>query len=172
MKILIDGYNLVAELWGMGQDAQTLAKQRDRLIAMLGAYHALRGHQIEVVFDGWKRGDPMGGRTIEGGVLITFSPLKVTADEVIRDMLENRGPGTLVVSSDRQVRSWASHAGADSVDSAGFIRRINAVRGELTEDGKDAEDADDGWDGSTKKRGNPRRLPKRERGTAKRLKKL
>jgi len=67
------------------------------------------------------------------------------------------------------VRTWASHAGADSVDSAGFIRRINEVRGELPEDGEDDEG---GWDGSTKKRGNPRRLPKRERGTAKRLKKL
>lgn len=169
MKVLIDGYNLVAELWGMGQDARTLAKQRDRLVTLLGEYHALRGHQIEVVFDGWKDGEPMGGRTIEGGVLVTFSPLKVTADELIRDLLENRGPGTLVVSSDRQVRTWASHAGADSVDSAGFIRRINEVRGELPEDGEDDEG---GWDGSTKKRGNPRRLPKRERGTAKRLKKL
>jgi predicted RNA-binding protein with PIN domain len=95
--------------------------------------------------------------------------LKVTADELIRDMLENRGPGTLVVTSDRQVQAWASHAGADWVDSASFIRRINEVRTELPEDG---EDDDEGWDGTTKKRGNPHRLPKRERGAAKRLKKL
>jgi len=104
MRILVDGYNLIAELWGMGSSHRERARQRDKLVRLLADYRNLRGHAVHVVFDGWREGDPMGGRDREHGIDITYSPLKVTADEVIRDVVQRRGPGTLVVSSDRRVQ--------------------------------------------------------------------
>lgn len=170
MRILVDGYNLIAQLWGMGNDRRELARQRDALVAYLGEYHALRGNSVHVVFDGWREGDPLGGRDQAHGVLVTYSPLKVTADEVIRDLLAERGPGTLVVSGDRRVQGWARDAGAEAVEPAVFAARVAEARQELPDAREDGDD--NRWDGSTVKKGNPRRLSRRERALHNRLNKL
>ncbi len=172
-RILIDGYNLIAELWGMGADRREIARQRGRLIALLVDYRSVRDYPVHVVFDGWKDGDPMGGHDREEGIEISYSPLRVTADEVIRDLVARRGPGTLVISSDRRVQGWARQAGADAVDSARFAARLQEARSMLSTDFPEFRDEeDDGWDGSTVKKGNPHRRSKRDRAVHQRLKKL
>ncbi len=178
-RILIDGYNLIAELWGMGETRREIARQRERLVELLVVYRTVRDLPVHVVFDGWKDGDPMGGRDRQEGVEISYSPLRVTADEVIRDLVERRGPGTLVISSDRRVQGWARRAGADAVDAARFVSRLHEARAMLAsgpEDGADPaglrDEEADGWDGTTVKKGNPRRRPKRDRAVNRRLNKL
>jgi len=173
LTILVDGYNLIAEMWGMGHGTEVLARQRTRLLAHLAAYRAVRRHPIHVVFDGWREGDPAGSRSREAGIDVTFSPRGITADEVLRDLVQRRGPGTVVVSSDRRVARWAAQAGADPLDAATFSQRMDLARQESPGDGPvDTEDDDDGWDGHTVKRGNPRRRSKRDRKRARRVNEL
>ena len=172
MRILIDGYNLIATLWGMGRGTRELARQREELLSLLGPYREARGHPMTVVFDGWREGEPLGSRTRERGITVQFSPKGVTADEVIRDLVRDKGPGTLVVSADKRVLAWSREAGADGVDSATFHERIRAARAVVgdPEEGRDEDRG--GWSGDTVKRGNPRRRSKKERTLGRRLDKL
>jgi predicted RNA-binding protein with PIN domain len=48
--LLIDGYNLI------GTAHRDLEKARNNLVSKLSKYSAQNGHDITVVFDGWKDG--------------------------------------------------------------------------------------------------------------------
>lgn len=174
--VLIDGYNLAAELWGMGMGARELERQRADLVALLADYGRDRPQALEVVFDGWREGRPEGSRGREDGVDVSFSPRGVTADEVIRDRVREAAGPFVVVSSDARVRRWAREAGAEVVDSGAFARRLRAAPpAQGTGPGEPAredDDADAGWSGDTVKKGNPRRRSKRERALQRRLGKL
>lgn len=173
---MIDGYNLVAALWGMGASARERERQRVELLALLDRYRRQRPHSIHVVWDGWKDGDPLGERTREHGILITYSPKGVTADEVIRDLLaeDPRASGTVVVTSDRKVQGWARNAGAEAVESWAFVERLMAAGAEAAapDPDMDADDDTPGWSGDTKKKGNPRRASRRKKAIDRQLKKL
>ncbi|MDH4229594.1 MAG: NYN domain-containing protein [Nitrospirota bacterium] len=189
LQLIIDGYNLAAALWGMGKSGPVLERQRNELVALLVCYREQRPHDIHVVFDGWRSGDPLGHRTRDRGILITFSPKGVTADEVIHDLLEeDGGAGIVVVSGDRRIQGWARNAGSEPVESWAFVERLTTATaaslrarkgtgraGEPGDSGEDTggeDDADDGWSGDTKKRGNPRRQSRRQRALDRQLKKL
>jgi predicted RNA-binding protein with PIN domain len=170
-RVLIDGYNLIAELWGMGSGTAELARQRADLVRVLSA--ARRGSAVEVVFDGWREGDPYGGGSREAGIDVTYSPRGVTADEVIAERVRERGPGTLVVTSDRGLAREARAAGADVADAATYARRLAVRHGPRREAPPAARDEDSsGWQGHTAKKGNPRKAKKRDRALRRRLEKL
>jgi predicted RNA-binding protein with PIN domain len=171
-RVLIDGYNLIAELWGMGSGSKEIARQRAELLRLLSS--SRRGSAVEVVFDGWREGDPYGGGSREAGIDVTFSPRGVTADEVIGTKVRERGPGTLVVTSDRGVAREARAAGADVADAATYARRLAVRPGprrEVPPEGARDEDSS-GWQGHTAKKGNPKKAKKRDRALRRRLEKL
>lgn len=177
--ILIDGYNLIAELWGMGKGAPALERQRADLIALLAASRREGGAPVEVVFDGWREGTPTGSRDRQAGIDVAFSPKGVTADEVIRDRVRaGGGAAFLVVSSDRRVQGWARSAGADVADASAFAARLRRAGTAPTPDAIPVEalegeaEADDAWPGHTIKKGNPRKRSKRERALQRRFDKL
>jgi predicted RNA-binding protein with PIN domain len=168
-RVLIDGYNLIAELWGMGDGTRELARQRSELVRLLAG----RGGAVEVVFDGWREGDPLGGASRESGIDVTYSPKGVTADEVIADKVRRRGPGTLVVTSDREVAREARSAGADVADAATYAARLRLPWARSDGPPEAARDEDSaGWAGHTAKKGNPRKAKKRDRALRRRLEKL
>jgi predicted RNA-binding protein with PIN domain len=178
LTVLIDGYNLIAELWGMGRGTPALERQRAELLALLAGARSRDGAGMEVVFDGWREGTPLGSRSREAGIDVVFSPKGVTADEVIRDRVREGGGGAfLVVSSDRRVQGWARAAGAAVTDAATFAARLGRraappepeePEGEWTDDAGD----DDAWSGHTVKKGNPNRRSKRQRALDRRFGKL
>lgn len=180
-SVVIDGYNLIARMWGMGKGGSTLEKQRHDLIRMLGRYRQVRDVPVHVVFDGWKAGEPGGSRTRDHGIDITFSPRGVTADEVIRDLVKEEGAGVLVVTADKRVQGWAGTYGGEWVDSSTFVGKLMEAaaatklpEGEEAPSGLAAKDDDYGdvWEGSTAKKGNPKKKSKRERKLGGRLKRL
>ncbi|MDH5527321.1 MAG: NYN domain-containing protein [Nitrospirota bacterium] len=174
VRLVIDGYNLVAALWGMGTSARELERQRAEMIRMLARYREQRPHPIHVVWDGWKDGDPMGSRTVDHGIRVTFSPKGITADEVIRDLLaeSDRVSGTVVVTSDRTVQGWARSAGAESVESWSFVDRLTLAGAEGVNPEAEGEAEDEVWSGDTRKKGNPRRASRRKKAVERQLKKL
>jgi len=98
--IIIDGYNLI------GTAHRDLAHQRDALVARLVAYRKLRGHDLTVVFDGWKSGGGRESAANVGGVKVIYSRLGDTADTVIKR----------IISSERSARPYPDPPGgiADS----------------------------------------------------------
>ncbi len=115
-RVLIDGYNLLPV---------TGLADRDHLIARLSRYRHEKGHAMTIVFDGTHGGTPFGDRYHEAGVEVLFSPLTVTADDLIEQILDRSAPGAwIVVSSDRRVQSAARRARSPFLSSQEFVRRL------------------------------------------------
>ena len=68
-SIIIDGYNLI------GTQHRDITAARDRLIEELIQYRKRRGHDVTVVFDGWREGPGAEHREVRAGVAVVYSPL-------------------------------------------------------------------------------------------------
>lgn len=151
MRIIVDGYNLLPV---------TGVKDREALIVALGAFAKARGHDLTVVFDGTHQGTGMGDRYAESGIWIVYTPLTVTADDhIIDELLEGAvAASTLVVSTDRKIQKAAAARAIQSMDSQEFARKL-ADKGAPAARARESDD-----DRSPReKRGNPRKLSKKER---------
>ncbi|HDK16982.1 MAG TPA: NYN domain-containing protein, partial [Nitrospirae bacterium] len=67
--LLIDGYNLI------GTAHHDLEAARNDLVEKLCRYSGLRGHDITVVFDGWKNGLPVENSHRIGRTTVIYSKL-------------------------------------------------------------------------------------------------
>ena len=115
-RILIDGYNLLAV---------TNHADRDALLRSLSEYRKTKNHEITIVFDGTYGGRGQGDHFHTGGIEVIFSPLTVTADETIEEILAKPDAGGwIVVSSDRRIESAAHRAHASPISSQEFSARL------------------------------------------------
>ena len=98
MIILIDGYNLLKSLYStIVQD-----QERDEYINLLKRYAKKKKHTIILVFDGgfsdWQSTEK------HGDVLVVFSGVRETADDVIKRYLEDMWQkDILLVTADREL---------------------------------------------------------------------
>ena len=146
-----------------------LEGKRNQLIHQLRRYRESKGYPITVVFDGWRSGWRHEVEEKKGGVTVIFSQLGEKADSVIQRLAREMGSGCVVVTSDREVRSAAEASEAVAVYSGEFSTKLRDLDKENF-----FEEEDEGFKSSRVegKRGNPRRLSKRERKRRERLKKL
>ncbi|MEE9548843.1 MAG: NYN domain-containing protein [Candidatus Binatia bacterium] len=169
-RIIIDGYNLIGSDRGLRGD---LEGKRKQLIQRLQQYCESKGHPITLVFDGWRSGWVHESQEQTGGITVIFSRQGEKADSVIQRLAREMGSGCVVVTSDREVRRAAEVAGAAAIYSGEFGARLQTFDRETFHDEEDVTDhlseQDIQFQG---KRGNPRRLSKRERKRRERLKKL
>ncbi|MBI4714958.1 MAG: NYN domain-containing protein, partial [Nitrospirae bacterium] len=79
MRIIIDGYNLMAKMGGMDG---ALEARRERMIRIFSRFQSERGHAVTVVFDG-ERGDGASEswQRIQG-IEVIFSRMGEKADHV------------------------------------------------------------------------------------------
>lgn len=162
-RIIIDGYNLIGVLHG------DVEAERQRLLERLMEYRKLKGHDITVVFDGWKEGRAEGGGAVTGGIRVVYSPLGEKADVVIKRAVSQSRGQLIVVSSDREIQGHAWARGSVPVDSEVFMRRLEqAGRPEEAA----PEDEEEYEAGETGRRGNPRKPSKRQKALRRVLSKL
>jgi len=171
VHLIIDGYNLIRQSarWAP-LDRRDLQMGREALIDALAAYRKLRPHRITVVFDAAEAPGFEPRRDRRGGVEIRFSDYGQSADALIRRMAAADREKAMVVSSDRAVADAAAACGATVIDAPTFENRLEqvlAMNGEA-DPGPEAG----GWVPTTRKKGPHRRLPKRQRRTSARLRKL
>ncbi|MBI2089216.1 MAG: NYN domain-containing protein [Deltaproteobacteria bacterium] len=165
LHIIIDGYNLIGSVAGLRGN---LEARRDRLIRELGEYQEKKGYPITVVFDGWRSGWINEVEERIDRIHVVYSKQGEKADSVILRLAREMGSGCVVVSSDREVRSGAEACGAVPVYAGEFRAKLGQPAS-----ANSAED-DEGLKGLRveRKRGNPRKLSKRERRKRERLRKL
>jgi len=134
-------------------------------------YHKRKGHDIAVVFDGWKTGGAQENHSIVGGVRVIYSRLGEKADSVIRRMVFSDRRGWVVVTSDRDVAATAWAAGAVPISSADFMTVLEkrCVDRVTCEEG-DEEQEEEYFRPARK--GNPKKLSKKEKAIRKTLSKL
>ncbi len=158
--LVIDGYNLI------GIHHKDLKKQREILIDSLIAYGKKKGHNITVVFDGWRTGQEQESRTVIAGVKVIYSRIGDKADDVIKRMISAERREWIVVTSDREIAGHAWQTGSIPVSSDDFL---NALR---TKDLSDIEEEYEEEYIEPGRKGSPRQLSKKEKAVRRALSKL
>jgi predicted RNA-binding protein with PIN domain len=175
MHIIVDGYNLIRQSVTFRQsERKSLEEGRNALLRSLAGYRKLRGHRITVVFDGWVGGSPTEERDLAGGVEIIYSRLGEKADEVIKRLLGKGDEEILVVTSDREIATFAVRRGQSAIASAEFDERLErSTAGPFAEESGSTDDTDEDDDRPGMKRKGPaRRLSKQKRTALARIRKL
>lgn len=168
MWLAIDGYNVIAALTGESLGRLDLEVERDELNQLLVRYRSISRHRLTVVYDGGQISSGEPRRYSDKGVEIVFSPLGRNADQVLIQMARRYGSGLTVVTSDREVVEGSEKSGAVALESGEFCQRLLMTLG-----GEDGLDEDEPVTAQrrhlTEKKGNPRKLSKKERQRNRRL---
>jgi len=162
MRLVIDGYNLIHAVPELAF-ASDQGSGREALIEALRLYRKRRPHNIQVIFDGGL--EPGGAAERLAGVPVRFSGPDRSADDVIAAIAAQEGNGLTVVTSDRELAGRCQAHGAVVLASEEFGDRLLEVALGAPASGGEG---DQGWDGSTKKKGPAKRLPKAKRKKARR----
>ncbi len=117
MHIIIDGYNVLKQALGNKTISE---EQRRGFINLLGKYAQRKNHTIAVVFDGGPDAWPSQER--DHGILVTYSGIKQSADDLIKKALIQK-PNVLLVTSDNELKAAARH-GTMVMDSLEFYMLI------------------------------------------------
>lgn len=163
IHLLIDGYNLLGCSSGLDRlEDKTLEEAREDLIEKLAVYRGLKQAKITLVFDGGKGGYPTRRTERKRGIGIIYSKLGEEADEVIRNLIRDKSHSYVVVSSDNEIMSFAEGNGLTALRSSEFKGKME-MASYMTEKGMEEEDENYTPLINTRKKGNPRKLSKKER---------
>ena len=175
MHILIDGYNLIRQSVSLKRfERQSLEAGRNALIAWLADYRRQKEHLITVVFDGWENGQPQEERDYSSGIFIIYSSRGVKADDVLKRITAATDEEILVVSSDREIVSYAARRGKATLSSAEF-ESIVSKQSSISADNqvvsqKDDDDEDRSLPAS--KKGQAHKLSRTQRRAQSKIRKL
>lgn len=174
--ILIDGYNLI----GIAHD--NLEKARNDIIERLKKYSEIKGHEVTIVFDGWKRGQRDETRIKFRDLTVIYSRLGEKADLTIKKIISSSTRPWIVVSSDREVADYAERKDHSAVASGEFEEKLYSAIGSLMSDpltdspdfgeGFQKDDDEDIYCRPDRARGNPRKLSKKQKKKIRALSKL
>ncbi|MBE9536583.1 MAG: NYN domain-containing protein [Proteobacteria bacterium] len=169
--IVIDGYNLIKQ-WDELIDLEVVSLEEGRkgLIRILAAYKKSRGHDITIVFDGWKSDNIGSSHDRIQGVDIIYSGRGEKADEVIKRISDELRAKVVIVTSDKAIETHALKRGSAVIPSADFEMRVRLVSQEEEYGCFDEEEYQPPTGGN--KKGPARRLSKEERKKQQKLKKL
>jgi len=166
MDVIVDGYNLIGSEHGLHG---ALEPKRNWLVQRLSGYQEIKHFNVIVVFDGWRSGRNEEVLRKKDGISIVYSRLNEKADSVIVRLAREKGSGSVVVTSDREIRRAVERLGAVAVSAGEFSRILRTLdTGSSDDDNDDYDDRDfDAPEG-----GNPRRASKAERRRNEKLQKL
>lgn len=164
MHLIIDGYNLI----GVSHD--DLKKQRQILIESLITYRKKTGHDITIVFDGWKTGEGREKCESIGGIKVIYSGIGEKADSVIKRIISSERHERIVVTSDRDIMRHAWSAGSIPVQSDLFYEAVER-KVSCPSDREYVEDEKNDYR-EFRRKGNPRKLSKKEKAVRRALRKL
>lgn len=165
-NILIDGYNLI------GIAHRNLEKARDDLIQKLCTYANIKDHNITVVFDGWKNGQFAETRRKVGGITVIYSSIGEKADYVITKLLSSSTELWIIVSSDREIYNFAEKKNLVAITADAFEKKLYSALGTSSQNEEPLENDEDFDLAHRRKKGNPKKLSKKNKRMLEALKKL
>lgn len=163
MDLIIDGYNLIGSEQGL---RDPLEPKRNWLVQRLSQYQEIKQFNVIIVFDGWRSGRNEEVLQRKNALSILYSRLNEKADAVIIRLAREKGAGSVVVSSDREIRNAVERFGAVAVSATEFSDILRGLDGTCPDD--DFEREKFGRTGG----GNPRQASKSDRRRTEKLKKL
>ena len=174
MHVVIDGYNLIRQSVTLSaQEELSLELGRDALLERLRQYKRVRSHRITVVFDAANKPHVAEERSQQSGIRMIYSGQGETADTVIQRICRNEGEKVLLVTTDRELASYAEARGSVAMDSEDFEVRMEMAL-YVDAKGVEEEDEEERWhpDKGTRKKGPAKRLSKKERRRREKRRKL
>jgi predicted RNA-binding protein with PIN domain len=160
-SIIIDGYNLI------GIYHKDLGKQREMLINSLIDYRKRKGHDITLVFDGWKTGEAQESHSVVGGIKVIYSRIGEKADSVIKRIISSDRSEWIVVTSDRDIVNHAWSSNSIPVSAGDFLNALErAIPSHC-----DVKEYEQEYTEPHRK-GNPRKLSKKDKAIKRALSKL
>ena len=171
MRIVVDGYNLIPAIPELRRVLhQDLEAGREGLIEMLRSYrrNSSINLRITVVFDGKSHHDHGGGKNA-GGIEVLFSRHEI-ADVLILRLLKSHYRNAVLVTSDRALGEAAAPFASVVLRTGEFRDRL--YQATFMEDDAPEDELPKTPRRDTKKKGNPRRAPKKERRRNRQLKNL
>jgi predicted RNA-binding protein with PIN domain len=160
-KILIDGYNLIGTAHG------DLEEARNNIVKQLQEYSKVSGHEVTIVFDGWKDGGKDETKITSKDITVIYSRLGENADSVIRRIISESRTPWIVVSTDREVSDHALKNDMAAVTSQEFESKMLSALGE-----EDVFDFEDEIALPYSHKGSSRKLSKKDKKKIQALKKL
>lgn len=159
---IIDGYNLMKTDPELAMFMRHgLEYAREGVIKRVDNASGLKqARSITIVFDGHQGGQAVETRQRRGRLVIIYSKLGETADEVIKRLVSGYTveAEVKVISRDWELKDAARQAGQTS----GNIRRKESLH-KTRQQAAAKDDDGGGWNNSTKKRGPAKRNPKNAR---------
>jgi uncharacterized protein len=165
--LIIDGYNYINRIRISPESrGPSLDILRRSLLDRFAQYKRLKGLKLTVVFDAYKSYSPDRQRENYKGVDVVYSRENETADDVIIGWIREKKAGMVAVSSDRAIIDEAKQHGVAFLTPPGLEALItrDSSREDMESDETDRQ--------SIKKKGNPRKLPKRLRKSTKTIGKI
>ena len=170
-RIIIDGYNLIRQSPALRRhDAEDVARGREKLIAMLSSYRALKPSPMTVVFDGWEAGELSERHFREKGIDVIYSRRGEKADEVIKRLVSQTQDAVIVVTSDSGIAHFCKGRRCEVIPSPLFEEKVAFARYADQKGGLENEEPLPPR--TTRKKGPSKKLPKSKRRQLESLKKL
>ncbi|MDR3646640.1 MAG: NYN domain-containing protein [Candidatus Babeliales bacterium] len=118
MIIFVDGYNVIKHVSGESYSSEL---DKNKFLELMSNYAKKHGHEATVFFDG---GSLNFAYTESYKFLkIVYSGYKLSADDVIKQYLQSqKGLKILLVTTDRELRNFATGLKFDSVKSVDFYK--------------------------------------------------
>jgi hypothetical protein len=170
-RIIIDGYNLIRQSPDLRRyDTEEVARGREKLMAMLASYRALKPSPMTVVFDGWNEGALTEQHAREKGIEVIYSRRGEKADEVIKRMVSQARDAVIVVTSDSEIAHFCKGRRCEVLPSPLFEEKVAFARYADQKGGLENEEPLPPR--TTRKKGPSKKLPKAKRRQLESLKKL
>jgi hypothetical protein len=173
MFIIIDGYNLIRQSSKLRRyELHSLQTGRQALVSSLSDYQQKKRHKITVVFDGWQGEEREEERDRHDDVDIIYSRFGEDADAVIKRLAAESEEETVVVSSDREIASFAASLGKTALSSVEFESVMNRAIASASGNNYINASNDSGRKDGKRKRGPSRKLSKAQKNMQKIMRRL
>lgn len=121
MIIIVDAYNLLRAI--PPYKATITEHERNDFVRQLAEYGRRKNHKIVLVFDGGSHTWPF--KVAAKRIQIVYSGINESADDYIKGYCDShRGQDLLLVSSDRDLNSYAARLRIPSIDSEDFHHMV------------------------------------------------
>jgi predicted RNA-binding protein with PIN domain len=137
------------------------------LIDSLIDYKKKKGHDITVVFDGWRTGHGLENQTVTGGIRVIYSRIGEKADAVIKRIISSERREWIVISSDRDIANHAWASGSIPLSAEEFLNALERKGVSYF-----AEDEFEDEYREPQRKGSPRKPSKKEKAIMRALNKL
>lgn len=173
ITIIIDGYNFIFNSYfKLNVKSEILRKLRDETVNFLSEYYNVKRNKVIVVFDGYNTDLLLESKYLIKNIEVIYSKKDEKADDVIVRLAKGC-KSSVVVTNDNEIKKNVENANCSCISPAEFkISVENIIDDGYNGIAEHSDEEEEYVPSNGKRKGNPRRLSKKERLKNQKMKKL